>query len=284
MIKICHETPKALFEEAKKFNDYDYYLDYLWEDEEYCNFFKEELQRGRTIIMDSSLFEFHPIVPPIDRFFEHVKEFGKYGKNLEYIVVDVLDNADATIQKFEEWEEHYRSAAPGKAVGVIQGNTVRELDECYGYMSEHADKIAIPFDSAGFDELVTDAVPDMKNCRRQDRLFGKSLGRRRYIEHLVNDKIWNKNKPHHLLGCSFAWEFAHPLYHKMSIESLDTSSPIICGIHKIAYTEEGNPSKPTTKLCDLINYKPSPSEEALILENVRKFRELVASASTSRKK
>lgn len=272
-IKVCHEIPKCLFEESRKFNDYSYYLDYLWDDEVYRNFFREELRRGRTVILDSSLFEFHPIVPPIDRFYEHVCDLVGHGGMGEYIVVDVLNKADDTIEKFEEWKKNY-SDAPGKSIGVVQGNTVAELDRCYKYMSQNAEKIAIPFDSFGFNELTQDVTLDSSTCDRQKQLKAWALGRRRYIEHLVHTGLWNPDKPHHLLGCSFAWEFAFPLYRKISIETLDTSNPIVTGINGIPYTSIGNPEKPSMKLCDLIDYEVSDSELKVIEHNIARFKEL----------
>jgi hypothetical protein len=282
MFKICHETPTSLFTYAKKFNDYDYYLDFLWEDKEYCDFFKKELEEGRTVIFDSSLFEFHPTVPPIDRFYEHIVDFGKYGKNIEYIVTDVLNNKKATIQKFEEWEASYRATAPGKAIGVVQGDSVDALDECYLYMSQHADKIAIPFDSAGFGELTRDITSNTDECDINTRLKAWSVGRRRYIKHLVSSDVWNNNKPHHLLGCSYAWEFADPLYKKISIESIDTSNPVVAGFLSLAYGDKGLSSKPPIKLVELIDAIPTKETLNLVLSNVAKFREIASSCIEER--
>ena len=264
MIKVCHEVPKDLFTTARSFNDYDYYLDYLYEDKEYCDFFKESLKQGRTAIMDSSLFEFHPIVPPIDRFFSHVVEFGHFGKNIEYIVTDVLDNKDATIEKFEEWNRLYRKDAPGIAIGVVQGSTLSDLVECYKYMTKHADKIAIPFDSKGFDDLIEE--------EETDQLARWAKGRQRFVQYLITEGLW-KQMPVHLLGCSYVWEFECPLYTR--IESIDTSSPIIYGIKGMKYGKDGNDQKPSIKLCELIDYKPTEEEKKLINYNVKKFRSIV---------
>lgn len=262
-MKISHEVPKVLFPIAKTFNDYDYYLDYLYDDKDYCDFFQKSLKQGRTVIMDSSLFEFHPIVPPIDRFYNHVCEFGEYGNTIEYIVTDVLNDKDATIEKFEEWDQKYRKTAPGIAIGVVQGSTLADLVDCYKYMVKHADKIAIPFDSKGFEELVDDET---------DQLAIWAKGRQRFVQYLITENIW-KNKPVHLLGCSYVWEFSCPLY-RDHITSLDTSSPIIYGIKRMKYEEYGNDRKPSIRLCDLIDYQPTALEMSLIKDNIKKFREI----------
>ena len=49
------------------------------------------------------------------------------------------------------------------------------------------------------------------------------------------DGVWNGNKPHHLLGCGLAKEFNDPLYQKISIESIDTSNPVVAGIKHMMY-------------------------------------------------
>lgn len=267
-IQVCHEMPKALFPVAREINDYDYYLDYLWEDKDYCKFFEESLAKGRKVIMDSSLYEFHPIVPPISRFYEHLKYFEKFGKNIEYIVTDVLNDAEKTIANFKDWMYNYRGKCPGKNIGVAQGSTVQELRDCYLFMVKHADKVAIPFDSAAFNELVSEE-------ESSDQLERWALGRQRFIRDLVTDNLWNDKVPCHLLGCSYAWEFSCPVYKRINIESLDTSSPIVCGIKGIRYTSSGNDQKPSVKLCDLIDYEVTEEEKKLINFNIKKFRHIV---------
>ena len=266
MIKICHEAPKALFKKARTFNDYDYYLDYLWDDKDYCSYFEESLATGRTVIMDSSLFEFYPIVPPIDRFYKHLKYFEQYGNTIEYIVTDVLNDKEKTIANFVEWMRCYKNSCPGKSVGVAQGSTVQELRDCYLFMAKNADKVAIPFDSAAFNELVTEE-------ETTDQLERWALGRQRFIRDLITDNLW-RNVPTHLLGCSYVWEFANPIYQDV-IETLDTSSPVVYGLRGMKYEELGNSQKPSIKLCDLIDYEPSKEELKLVDYNVKKFRSIV---------
>ena len=58
MIKVSHEVPRCLLEDSKNFNDYDYCLPHLLdEDDQYREFFYQAKEEGRYIIMDNSLHE-----------------------------------------------------------------------------------------------------------------------------------------------------------------------------------------------------------------------------------
>ena len=55
---ISHEVPKCFLTESLKFNDYDYCLPHLLdENDDYKNYFKYAKEQGRYIIMDNSLHE-----------------------------------------------------------------------------------------------------------------------------------------------------------------------------------------------------------------------------------
>ena len=57
-MKVSHEVPRCLLNNSREFNDYDYCLPHLLdEDEHYRDFFYESRKLGRHIIMDNSLHE-----------------------------------------------------------------------------------------------------------------------------------------------------------------------------------------------------------------------------------
>ena len=57
-IKVSHEAPLYILNEIQKFNDYDYCLPHLMdENKTYKKFFQDSKKRGRYIIMDNSLHE-----------------------------------------------------------------------------------------------------------------------------------------------------------------------------------------------------------------------------------
>jgi len=55
-IKVNHEVPRSLLSSSYKFNDYDFILPHLLDqDEEYLQHFLDAKRKGRYIIMDNSL-------------------------------------------------------------------------------------------------------------------------------------------------------------------------------------------------------------------------------------
>lgn len=256
---ISHEVPISLLETSKQFNDYDYCLLHLTYDfSEYKEFYINSIKNGRKVLLDNSLFELGDALTN-----EQLAQGVLDIKPTWYVIPDCLNNCNKTIERFQSFKKDYPDL-PGLAIGVVQGSTIDELIECYKYMSKYADKIAIPFDSKGFECL----------SNSEDKLEKWCEGRPRFIKLLIDRKIWNYNKPHHLLGCSYAKEFSHDIYNNLNIESVDTSNPVVAGICDLKYEKNGLKTKPSIKLCDLITYAPSQKQLDLIKYNVNSFKEI----------
>ena len=132
-------------------------------------------------------------------------------------------------------------------------------------MSDFADYIAISFDFSYY--LVTG--------RGKTKLERWCDGRRRLINQLKSDGIWNKNKPHHLLGCSLAKEFKHYTGDR-SIRSADTSNPVVAGIKELRYNGDlGLNDKPSIMLADLIDHEVTDSQKEDILYNTEQFKKII---------
>ena len=57
-MKVSHEVPRCLLLASQEFNDYDYCLPHLLDqDKEYKQYFYDAKKSGRYIIMDNSLHE-----------------------------------------------------------------------------------------------------------------------------------------------------------------------------------------------------------------------------------
>ena len=256
---ISHEVPISLLEKSKKFNDYDYCLLHLtYEYPEYKQFYVDSAEEGRMVLLDNSAFELQDALTN-----EQLAQGVLDLRPTQYIIPDRLDNAEITMQRFSDFIEDYPDL-PGVRIGVAQGSTVEELITCYKFMSEHADKISISFDSRAYDELDSS----------EDKLERWCRGRQKFVQLLVDRGIWNNDKPHHLLGCSYAKEFSYPLYKDISIESCDTSNPVVAGLFGLQYQEDGLNTKPSTKLCDLIEAKPTAEQCNNIIYNVKAFRRI----------
>jgi hypothetical protein len=264
-IMISHETPVSLLEDSVSFNDYQYCLVHLCDEvEEYRNWFtgrfKAKYPNGE-ILLDNSIFE-------LRESFD-AEKFAVWAEKINpnyYVVPDVLEGYEGTIEKFEEFKKNY-SGIPGAAIGVVQGKTWTEVLDCYKYMSEKADYIAFSFDLSMYD--VTGYGTDRLNLC--------VTGRQECIKRLISEGAWNYNKPHHLFGCALAKEFRwYRENNIVGIRSLDTSNPVVAGIKGIPYNGTlGLTEKPSQKLFTMINHEVNDDERELILYNAAKFREIV---------
>ena len=257
---ISHESPISILEDSKEYNDYDYALVHLFETyPEYYNFFKNSLLFGREVLLDNSIFE-------LGTAFDSEK-FAKYVEELKptyYIVPDVLEDGYQTMLDFNNFVKKYPDL-PGLRIGVVQGKTYDELVDCYRYMSDNADYIAISFDYSYY----------IATGRGKTKLERWSTGRQRLIRDFIREGIWNNQKPHHLLGCSLATEFRH--YSDIpSIRSVDTSNPVVAGLKELRYNGNlGLKDKPSIKLADLIDTKVNDDQREMIEYNTGCFRNIV---------
>ncbi len=260
MIQISHEVPLILLEQSRVFNDYDYALVHLFkENKQYYDFFKKSLGLGRRVILDNSIFELESKFDN-DVFIDYIKEL----KPTEYIIPDSLENLRETIQSAEDFIKKYKSI-DCKSIGVIQGKTYKELKECYIELVTNidVDKVAISFDYSYYQSLF----PNEGN-----KYVSWMEGRRYLIDRFLQDGVLNENKPHHLLGCSLPQEFKY--YRDMEfIDTIDTSNPIIHGIHNVKYSNWGLDSKISVKLVELLNIESLSEEQTdSINYNIKKFR------------
>ena len=96
---ISHECPKALFENSLDFNDYDYALVHLFdEDPEYLAFYKKCVKQGRHVLLDNSIFELGTAYDN-DSFAKWVTELNP----TEYIIPDALEDSGKTIEQAKQW-------------------------------------------------------------------------------------------------------------------------------------------------------------------------------------
>ena len=262
-MKISHESPLCLLDRSRSYNDYDYALVHLFETEpSYYQFFKDSLAQGRQVLLDNSIFELGTAFDS-DKFAYWINEL----KPTEYIIPDVLEDTQWTMDKALDWKEKY-SDLPGKTIGVVQGKSYYDLVQCYDYLDNviGVDKIAISFDYSYYLEV----------CPHPNKWMGYALGRVQTLTRLLNDDVINTKKPHHLLGCALPIEFM--FYRKGFdwIESLDTSSPIVHALLGIGYEPGGLDAKRSIKLIELLN-TPEPSVATMhtIKHNILYFRSFV---------
>ena len=272
-IEVSHESPISMLG-TDDYNDYGYALVHLFETHpEYYKHYKNLRNLTTTpVLLDNSIFELGKSFEP--------KKYVKWIEALEpnyYIVPDVLEDCNKTIDAWGEWMSFYtdNTSALGNGalkIGVVQGENWNDLVKCYRFMSEHADYVAISFDYSYYEhtgEITT------TSAGRKLQLW--CSGRQRFIHQLIDEGIWRWDKPHHLLGCSLAKEFRYYVDNNVyNIKSVDTSNPIVAGIKGHRYNDTfGLDHKPSTLLADLIDHQVTDDQLDNIKHNTEMFKKII---------
>ena len=189
----------------------------------------------------------------------------EFLSNLGNPYFEVLEDIDGTISNWKDWQKNY-SDLRGNKIGVVQGKTEQEIVDCYKYMAQEADVVAISFDYSWYEKCFP---------AEQNKFFSWMKGRQYLIDLLIDEKLINYDKPHHLLGCGLPQEFAHYKGEKYDfIDSLDTSNPVVHGMAGIEYKENDGvfylEDKSDTKLFTLMNEDVENLDK--VFYNIMKFR------------
>ena len=266
-ILVSHESPICLLEESRNYNDFCYALVHLFETHpEYYKFFYNSRHiYNREILLDNSIFELKKAFEP-NAFKEWIE---KLQPNC-YIIPDSLESAEETVEQCGEWLEVQSKtgyAAEARKIGVVQGKTFQELVECYKFMVDNVDQIAISFDYSFYLQIGLGRTNLEKFCS----------GRQMFITMLINENIWNWNKSIHLLGCSLAKEFSWYVDNNIwNIRSCDSSNPVIAGMEGKKYDADfGLITKSKTKLADNIDIELTADQKELIFYNVGQFKKIL---------
>ena len=258
-IKISHEVPFCLLEKSREFNNFDYMLPHLMdENEEYRNFFYESKKMGRYIVMDNSLHELGEAYNS-ERLMHWVNEIEPN----EFIVPDVWEDYAASVRNAKLWSYPPLPTNTTK-VAVVQAKSIYEAGLCVqAYRDLGYKKIAFSYGAEYYHEL----------CPHPNKDLGKAIGRYMVLSTFQNNKTLLPNDRVHLLGTASPIEFG--MYKNMPfIESIDTSNPIMAAIEGGVYSNMGLGSKPTA---NMNNYQTIPIEEVseVVLDyNIKMFRQI----------
>ena len=245
---ISHEVPKGLLKQSRSFNDFDYAFAHLYNDPDFFLFYKESVEMGRKVLLDNSAFELGAGI--FDTFGDIIADL----KPAWYVVPDVRHDGAATVESYERFINAFPDL-PGIAICAIQGDTFEALAECYKYMIEKTQKIAIPFDSKGYDQ-------SLKPWERRPA----------FLERLSKMPYW-KDNPMHLFGTYAAKEFLSPVYRSIKFETVDTSNPVTAAAEGWRYEEDGLEKKSDIKL--MMGNIPEIDPE-ILSHNIKAFRSIVS--------
>ena len=256
-MKISHELPLSLFQYSAEFNDYEYCLPHLLDKfPDYRQFFLDSSERGRFIIMDNGLFEgvthtTQDLLEKIDLIEPNI-----------FIVPDEWNDRDLTAKNAKHWTQ-YKLPFKTKLMVVLQGKTITEMHTLYqqcvdlGYTH-----FAINHSSIVYQSL----------CESPNTIANQSVGRVMLVEYLIKQNLIKNHHYIHLLGASTPQEFT---YYRdnlpNTINSVDTSNPIISGALGQRYEEVGMLTKPSNKIEEFMEVDLEDKIED-IKYNVQRFK------------
>jgi len=256
-MKISHEVPICLLEDSLDFNDYQYCLPHLLDqDEDYKNFFYKVKREGVYIIMDNSL---HELGHAYDR--SRLLYWINELKPNEFIVPDVWQETNASIVNAREWIQIELPKEVTK-VAVVQATNYTDAAVCYQiYKDLGYKKIAFSYGAEYY----------LNHSNHPNKNIAKALGRIEVISKIYNTGlIVNKDRVH-LLGCQVPQEFSW--YKDMPfIETIDTSNPIMATLDGIQYGRNGLTVKPKSNMND--NFYTTDLDYNLLDWNLRMFKKL----------
>ena len=258
-VKLSHEVPFCLLEKSREFNDFDYLLPHLMdENEEYRNFFYKSKEMGRYIVMDNSLHELGEAYNT-ERLMHWVNEI----KPNEFIVPDVWEDYTASVRNAKLWAQVELPEGVTK-VAVVQAKSLHEAYLCVqSYKDFGYKKIAFSYGAQYYHDLAP----------HPDKDFGKAIGRFMVLSQMCEDKLLSPSDRIHLLGTASPIEFG--LYKNIKcIESIDTSNPIMAALEGIEYEDFGLNHKPTANMNDYFNIDVKNVNLKLILYNVETFKKI----------
>jgi len=258
MIKISHEVPLCLLKESLLFNDVDYCLPHLMdENEEYKQFFIKAKADGRYIMMDNSL---HELGQPYSK--ERLIYWLQTLQPNEFFVPDYWENKTDSIVSAREWYQYQNNLPNTLFIAVVQAKEIQDAVESYQiYKDLGYKKIAFSYGASYYNDV----------CPHPNKNLGKALGRIQVITKLHDWGIINKTDSIHLLGCALPQEFGW--YKDMPfITSIDTSNPVMATLDGKEYEGCGLIDKPKSCMNDNFYIDKKNINLNLLSRNLRLFR------------
>ena len=255
---VSHEVPRCLLTASPEFNQYDYCLPHLLDqDEEYKQYFIDARDKGRYVIMDNSL---HELGESYD--YGRLKYWVNELEPDEFMVPDVWMNCGQTAAQAKYWLQ-FEFPEKTQKIAVIQGEDKNQAYLCANLLQNLGyKKLCVSYGATWYNDFFPHSNPDM----------GKALGRVRFVQGLLKLKEL-KDIKFHLLGCSIPQEFGW-YDNNPRIESIDTSNPVMAALEGIEYEEHGLNKKPSANMNDHFDVDFMEIQYGSILYNANKFREI----------
>ena len=148
-MKVSHEVPRCLLTSSPEFNDYDYCLPHLLDqDKEYKKYFQWAKKQGRYIVMDNSL---HELGHAYD--WKRLRYWIDKLEPDEFIVPDVWMDYAQTHAQAKYWKQ-FLYPDNTTVVAVVQGKNEGEAVMCFNNLKTLGyEKIAISYGATWYNSL-----------------------------------------------------------------------------------------------------------------------------------
>jgi hypothetical protein len=258
-IKVSHETPFCLLKDSLKFNDYQYALPHLLEEnEEYRNHFLKCKEDGVEIYLDNSLHELG------------------YAMDNDILLkwINILEPSNFFIPDvWEDWRGSLKNAQEWANIKVPENTTKVAVVQAYNYTQ--ASHLVLDYQELGYKKIAFSYGASYYNtlCPHPNKDFGKAMGRFTVISRMEEDGILNRHTMVHLLGTAWPAEFG--MYSNFDfIESIDTSNPVMAAIDNLEYGDLGLDYKPIANMNNFQDIDKSLIYYGTLEHNIWKFREI----------
>ena len=260
---VNHEVPRCLLTASSEFNQYDFCLPHLLDqDEEYRKYFENARDTGRYVIMDNSLHELKDVNDGHGYNHERLRYWVNELEPDEFIVPDVWMKCAETAAQAKYWKQ-FKYPKKTKLTAVIQGENKNQAYLCANLLANLGyKKLCVSYGATWYNDFFPHTNADM----------GKALGRVRFVQGLLNLKEL-KDIKFHLLGCSIPQEFGW-YDNNPRIESIDTSNPVMAALEEVLYNERGLNVKPKANMNDYFDIDFSKLNYLSVIHNTTKFREI----------
>lgn len=258
-MKVSHEVPLCLLEDSKHFNDYQYALVHLLEEnEEYRNHFIDCRDENIPIYLDNSLHELGTAIGG-----DTLLKWVNILEPQHVFVPDVWEDKNTTLVQAKAWAKipYPLNTTP---IAVVQAKNYGEALECYIILKDLGyETIAFSYGASYYNDISSHPNPHM----------GKALGRIQVISKLYKDGIIQDTDQIHLLGCSIPQEFGW--YKNFDfIKSIDTSNPVMAALEGLKYAGSGLHFKPSANMNNYLNVSKDSIDIELLAHNLVEFRKI----------
>ena len=164
-MKVSHEVPRCLLTSSPEFNDYDFALPHLFDqDEEYLQYFKDAKKAGRYIIMDNSL---HELGEAYD--FDRLKYWVNELEPDEFIVPDVWMRCAETAAQAKYWLQ-FKYPKKTKITAVIQGEDKNQAYLCANLLANLGyKKLCVSYGATWYNDCLLYTSPSPRD-RQKSRM------------------------------------------------------------------------------------------------------------------